>query len=152
MGSLQLVGRVGDRLQTPLATLLVVPQPQSIGRPAGFEAGDTAFTSAAPKALPVTVTGTFKGASTPVNGIIVRYKIDSLVPATGSAILLNASGLIMRPDSTAAVDTTKNAGNATSTVVPLPGSGVAKVYVSASARRLDGPLLPAGGFVLVIKP
>ena len=41
--SVQLVGRIGDRLQTSVATLLIVPQPLAIGRPPSAEAGDTAF-------------------------------------------------------------------------------------------------------------
>jgi hypothetical protein len=154
--SVQLVGRIGDRLQTPPATLLIVPQPLSISRPAGADAGDTAVVLPALRALPVTVSGEYRGASTPVNGIIVRYRIDSLLPAgvpRGSAVLLNASGVTSRPDSTIAVDTTKNTGNATRTVVVPAGSGVRKVFISASARRLDGPPLRGSpvGFVLELK-
>jgi hypothetical protein len=138
VSSVQVVGRVGDRLQTPPATLLVVPQPQSIGRPDGATKGDT--TQVVPiKDLPVIVTGTAKGATTTVNGIIVRYRIDSIVPAglpAGSALLTNAAGVSQRPDASVAVDTTKSAGNATSKVVA--GTGVQTVFVSASARRLDG--------------
>ena len=155
--SVQLVGRIGDRLQTSVATLLIVPQPLAIGRPASAEAGDTALVLPALKALPVTVTGVHRGASTPVNGIIVRYRIDSLLPATlppGSAILTNAAGSSLRPDSTIAVDTTEGAGNATRNVLVLAGGGVRKVFISASARRLDGAPLQGSPvrFMVDLKP
>jgi hypothetical protein len=94
--------------------------------------------------------------STPVNGIIVRYRIDSLRPRgldLGNAILIVSGGGPQRPDSTNAVDTTKTAGNATRTVV-VTGSAVDTVFVSASARRLrDGqPLVGSPArFILVIR-
>lgn len=138
-GTVQIVGRIGERLQTSVASLLVVPEPTTIAR------GDAANDSAALpvlKDLPVTVTGTYKGASTTINGIIVRYRIDSLVPSTlppGSAILVNDGALPTRPDSTIAVDTTSAAGTAMRKLLVLAGSGVQRVYVSVSARRLhDG--------------
>lgn len=152
----QLVGRIGDRLQTSVATLQIVPQPLAIGRPAGAEAADT-FAVPALKPLPVTVTGVYKGSSMPVNGIIVRYRIDSLRPAAlppGSAILTNPAGVALRPDSTIAVDTTKHTGNATRSVVVRAGTGVQTVFVSASARRLDGAPLAGSPvrFVLTLAP
>ena len=155
--SVQLVGRIGDRLQTSVATLLIVPQPLAVGRPPSAEAGDTPLALPALKALPVAVTGVHRGTSTPVNGIIVRYRIDSLLPATlppGSAILTNAAGSSLRPDSTVAVDTTKGAGNATRNVLVVVGSGVQTVFISASARRLDGAPLQGSPvrFVLEVKP
>ena len=154
--SVQLVGRIGDRLQTSVATLLIVPQPLSLGRPAGAEAGDTALSLPALKPLPVTVTGIYRSLSTPVNGIIVRYRIDSLVPAAGPlgrATLTNATGVSQRPDSTIAADTTKSAGNASRNVLVLAGSGVERVFISASARRLDGAPLQGSpiSFVLDVR-
>ena len=103
------------------------------------------------------VTGVYRGASTAVNGIIVRYRIDSLRPAAlppGSAILTNAAGSSLRPDSTVAVDTTKGAGNATRNVLVVAGGGVQTVFMSASARRLDGAPLQGSPvrFVLDVKP
>lgn len=152
VGSVQLVGRVSDRLQTSVATLLIVPQPLSIDRPSGEAEGDT-VTLPALRALPVTVTGVRGGTRTPVNGILVRYRIDSLAPATlprGSAILATSSGVSQRPDSTISVDTTKNAGNATRSVLVLAGSGVQKVYVSVTARRLNGPPLQGSPVRIVV--
>ncbi|HET9010699.1 MAG TPA: hypothetical protein VFN38_02745 [Gemmatimonadaceae bacterium] len=156
--SVTLVARIGDRIQTPVATLTIVPEPLEISRPAGDEVGDTAMALPALKALRATVSGIYRGQSTPVNGIIVRYRIDSLRPSTappGSAILTNASGTPLRPDSTIAVDTTKSAGLATRNVLVVAGSGVSRVFISASARRLRGGAPLAGSpvrFVLDVKP
>ena len=142
VGSVQIVGRVGDRLQTTIATLQIVPEPTAIARPVGFGAGDTAIALPALRPFPVTVTGVFRGERATVSGIIVRYRIDSLHPRTlpaGSAILTNAAGAALRPDSTLAVDTTVTGGTATRSVLIRAGSGVQAVFVSASARRLrDG--------------
>lgn len=154
--SVQLVGRIGDRLQTTVATLLIVPNPLSIGRPAGEEAGDTVALPAL-RPLPVNVTGSYRGQVTPVNGILVRYRIDSLRPAgpPGRAILTNASGSPQRPDSTIAVDTTDASGNASRSVLLVAGSGVARVFISASARRLTDGAPLAGSpvrFELAVKP
>ena len=158
VGSVQIVGRVGDRLQTTIATLLIVPEPTTIARPAGDEAGDTAIALPALRPVPVSVTGAYRSASAAVNGIIVRYRIDSLRPRTlpsGSAVLTNTAGAAQRPDSTVAVDTTKAGGTATRSVLIRAGSGVQSVFVSASARRLrDGAPL-AGSPVQVeisVKP
>jgi hypothetical protein len=154
--SVQLVGRIGDRFQTSIATLQIVPEPTALSR-GDDAAADSTYPLPAIRPLPVTVTGTFQGVSTPVNGIIVRYRIDSLRPAgldLGNAILIVSGGGPQRPDSTAAVDTTKTAGNATRTVVVSAGSAVERVFVSASARRLrDGqPLVGSPAqFVVVIR-
>jgi len=158
VGSVQIVGRVGDRLQTTIATLQIVPDPTTIVRQAGDLAGDTSLALPALRPIPVTVKGVYRGDSTTVNGIIVRYRIDSLRPRSlpsGSAILANAAGAALRPDSTIAVDTTKSGGTASRSVLIRAGSGVQSVFVSASARRLrDGTPL-AGSPVRVkvsVKP
>lgn len=159
VGNVQIVGRVGDRLQTTIATLQIVPEPTTIARSAGDGAGDSSLALPALRPIPVTVTGVYRGVSaTVINGIIVRYRIDSLRPRalpSGSAILANAAGAALRPDSTIAVDTTKSGGMATRSVLIRAGSGVQSVFVSASARRLrDGTPL-AGSPVRVevkVKP
>jgi hypothetical protein len=139
--SVQLVGRIGERFQTSVATLQIVPEPSAISR-ADDAAADSTYPLPAIRPLPVTVTGTYRGVSRPVNGIIVRYRIDSLRPAgldLGSAILIVSGGGPLRPDSTTAVDTTKTTGNATRSVLVSGGSAVERVFISASARRLrDG--------------
>jgi hypothetical protein len=155
-GTVQIVGRIGARLQTSVTSLLVVPEPTAIAS-ADVAPGDTLELPVL-KELPVTVTGTYKGASATVTGIIVRYRIDSLVPATlppGSAILVNDNAVPQRPDSTVAVDTTSAAGTAMRKLLVLAGSGVQRVYVSASARRLHNAAPLEGSpvrFVVEIKP
>jgi hypothetical protein len=155
-GTVQIVGRIGERLQTSVASLLVVPEPTTLAR-ADDATGDTVAFPVL-KDLPVTVTGTYKGASTTIAGIIVRYRVDSLVPATlprGSATLVNDNIAPLRPDSTSAVDTTSAAGAAMRKLLVLAGSGVQRVYVSASARRLHDAQPLAGSpvqFVVTIKP
>ena len=153
--SVQLVGRVGDVLQTTVATLQIVPEPSAISRPAADLLGDTVLTLPALRALPVTVTGVYRGAITPVNGIIVRYSIDSLRPAglpSGRAVLTNAAGAVSRPDSTIAVDTTDATGGASRTLLVLAGTGVETVFVSASARRLhDGKELDGSPLRFVVQ-
>jgi hypothetical protein len=158
-GSVQIVGRIGDRLQTSPVTLLVVPQPLSIVRASSDASNDSALALPALKPMPVTVSGqTNAGTFATVNGIIVRYRIDSLFPKglpKGSAILTNAAGASLRPDSTIAVDTTKSGGTATRNVLVLTGSGVDSVFVSAAARQLTkgAPLVPGSpvSFVLRVK-
>jgi hypothetical protein len=155
--SVQLVGRIGDRLQTSVVTLLIVPEPSTVTR-ADNVGADSSYAVPALRALPVTVSALYRGEVTPVDGIIVRYRIDSLVPATvtpGSAVLTTTGGGLMRPDSTIAVDTTKSGGTATRSVLVRAGSGVEKVFISASARRLRNAAPLAGSpvrFVLELKP
>lgn len=155
-GTVQIVGRIGERLQTSVTSLFVVPEPTTIAR--AIDAAGDSLALPVLKDLPVTVTGTYKGASATINGIIVRYRIDSLVPSTlppGSAIVVNDNDLPLRPDSTSAVDTTSAAGTAMRKLLVLKGSGVQRVYVSASARRLHDAQPLAGSpvrFVVDIKP
>jgi hypothetical protein len=153
-GSSQIVGRVGDRFQTNPATLLVVPEPTNIAR-SDNPAGDTVLTVPV-KSLSVTVTGPFKGSIATVNGIIVRYRIDSLAPAArGSAVLTNPTGSLIQLDSTIALDTTKVAGNSTRQVIVHVGTGVQKVYVSASANHLHDATPLTGSpvrWVIELKP
>lgn len=142
--SVQLVGRVGDRLQTTPATLLVVPQADSI---APTTAGDTSKASALPAldTMRVTVTGIYKGARTPVQGVIVRYHIEGSYPASaqGYSVLTNASGVVPRPDSTTVVDTTKSSTGGSSAVLVASGSALDSVVVRVRARKFNGQ--PLGG-------
>jgi hypothetical protein len=147
-----IVARIGDRLQTTPATLLIVPQP-------------TAFTATPPTrdsvaslpvldTLRVTVTHvSSSGTSVPVQGIIVGYRITAVSPRTTSvrAVLTNDAGLTLRPDSTVAVDTTDASGVASRTLV-VSGSGVDSVEVRATARKLSGDTLPSLRFVLRVAP
>jgi hypothetical protein len=154
--SVDLVGQINGRLQTSVVTLLIVPEPASVTRSDNV-LGDTAYAVPALRALPVTVTSLYRGQVAPVNGIIVRYRIDSLRPSSaqpGSAVLTNSSGAILRPDSTSAVDTTKSAGNATRSVLVRAGTGIDTVFISASARHLRDATQLTGSpvrFILALK-
>lgn len=152
--SVQIVGRIADRLQTTPATLVVVPQPDSI---AAATASDTSKASTLPAldTMRVTVTGIYGGARTPVQGILVRYHVEGVYPASaqGYAVLTSASGVIPRPDSITVVDTTKSSTGASSAVLVASGA-LDSVVVRVRARRFNGQ--PLGGspirFVLRRKP
>jgi hypothetical protein len=103
--------------------------------------------------MAVGVTGVYRGARTPVNGVIVRYHIDSVYPTTsrtGNAVLTNSAGAIPRPDSTTAVDTTKGAGASSRNLV-VSGSGVDSVVVRARASSLRGTSLRGSPVRFVLK-
>lgn len=151
VGTVQIVARIGDRLQTTVASLLIVPQPTSF---AGASRADTVSLPAL-DTLTVTVRGIRRGAQTAIPGIIVRFRVDSVAgpsPASASAVLAADGGVVARPDSTASVDTTNSSGVASRTLV-VSGSGVDRVYVSARARNLRGEPIPGSpaAFVLQVK-
>lgn len=158
--SVQLVARVGDRLQTTTTTLLVVPRPTSIARSSTDASGnDSAVVLPALKSLPVTVLGVDRnGVSTPVDGIIVTYRIERLFPdsiPSGRAVFTNDADATVRPDSTIAVDTTSSGGNASRKLLVLSESGVDSVFVIASAADLAKGAPPLSGspvrFILRVK-
>ena len=145
--SVQIVGRVGATLQTPVATLPIVPHPTALSR-GGL---DTAVTLPAIKTLPVTVTGTWHGTTLPVFGVIVRYAITAIYPssAAGSAVLANSAGVRLR-DSTTAVDTTDASGNASHSNLAA-SVGVDSVIVLATARDFNGKALPGSPQTFVLR-
>ena len=151
--NVQLVGRVGGRLQTTPANLLVVSQPDSMAH-ASAAVRDT--TLPALDTMRVAVTGlNAKGSRVAVPGIIVRYRIAGVFgPApAGATVLLTLDGrTVSRPDSTAAVDTTDSAGE-TSRMLVVAGAGVDSVVVFARARSLRGQPLRGDSlrFILRVK-
>ena len=147
--SVQLVARIGDRLQTPPATLPIVPHPTVMSR----GGSDSAFTLPAIKPLPVTVTGTWNNTVLPVFGVIVRYAITAVYPSTaaGAAVLANDAGGRLR-DSTIAVDTTDaQSGSASRNLVV--SAGIDSVVVQATALDFNARPLPGSPlrFVLIAK-
>jgi hypothetical protein len=140
IASVQIVGRSGAALQTTPATLLVVPQPDSLGATNG---ADTIAIRDLPAldTMRVAVTGIYKGTRTLVQGILVRYHIDTVYSAagTGYAVLTNAAGAIPRPDSTTVVDTTKSP-TATPTSFPtlVAAGGLDSVVVRVRASMFNG--------------
>lgn len=136
--TVQLVGRVGNRLQTTPASLLIVPQPDSLG-PNSSQAKQDSLPAI--DTLRVTVTGVNPaGTRVPVPGIIVRYRITGVHGSSTdlASVLLTLDGrTVSRPDSLAATDTTDASGLASRTLV-VAGSGVDSVIVIVRARSLRG--------------
>lgn len=141
----QVVGRVGDRLQTEAVNLEVVAQPDLIAATGTIEPLAPITTSApvsASSPLQVTVTGNRKGTRVPVGGIIVRYRIDSTFPARTINDTLFAFTEGLRGNLTNAVDTT-DAGSASRAFIATDLTGIDTVYVSARANNLKGvPITP----------
>lgn len=150
--TVQIVGRVGSKLQTTSASLLVVPQPDSLGRTsdsvkvAAFPALDT---------LRVTVTGLNRaGTRVVVPGIVVRYRISDIFGPgkdTAAVVLTLDGRTVSRPDSLAAVDTTDASGLASRTLIAA-GSGVDSVVVIVRARSLKGQPLKGDSLRFILRP
>jgi hypothetical protein len=136
--SVQIVARVGDILQTPAATLYIAPHPTAFAR----GGSDTALTLPNIKPLPVMVTGTWHNTTLPVPGVVLRYAISAVYPAsaTGSVVLATP------------VDTTNPQGTATRNLAV--GTGVDSVIVLATALDFNAKPIPGSPlrFVFVSKP
>ena len=131
--TVQVVGRVGNKLQTTQASLLVVPQPDS---------------------LRVTVTG-LNTARTRVTvpGIVVRYRVAGVYgPGRDTAaVFLTLDGrTASRPDSLVAIDTTDASGLASRTLVAA-GKGVDSVIVIVRARSLKNVPLKGDSLRFVLR-
>ena len=149
----QLVGQIGDRLQTPPVPIDVVAQPDSIAPTTAttttFNAitGDQVFNQSDP--LGVIVTSSQLSPHAPVRSIIVRYAISNLYPATANfpdstLVLLDDNGQYLPPQGRTAVDTTDASGNASRRLRALLfGTGADSIQVSVSATNLKG--VPLGG-------
>lgn len=146
--TVQIVGRVGTRLQTVVATLDIVAQPDQIA-PAGTV--DSLRLATASSALQVAVTGLRGGARTPVKGIIVRYRIAGTTPARPvvAASYFFPDGL--RGDLTRAADTTDASGIASRAIIASDVTGLTSIQVEASATSLRGTPL-AGSPVVINVP
>lgn len=150
--TMQIVGRVGSKLQTTAVSLLVVPQPDSLGR-----TSDSLKTVALPAldTLRVTVTGlTRAGTRVAVPGIVVRYRIAGVYGPgkdTATAILTLEGRTVSRPDSTMAVDTTDASGIASRTLV-VAGEGLDSVVVFVRARSLRGVPLRGDSLRFILRP
>ena len=149
--TVQIVGRVGNKLQTTATSLLIVPQPDSLQR-----VSPEVVQHALPvvDTLRVTVTGLNRaGARVPVPGIIVRYRITGVYrtgSGTATAVLTVDGGTVSRPDSLAAVDTTDAQGAAARTLL-VAGTGVDSVVVFARARSLRGVPLKGDSLHFVLR-
>lgn len=142
-GTLRLVARVGDRLQTTETTLLVVPQPDSIaitGTPP-----DSVASPGISAAMQVTVTGIRRGSRVPVQGIVVRYQITRVGSSTSVDStrfrLLDETNNSLRRDPRLAVDTTNSAGVAERRLTVVTGQRGDSVRVLVTATSLRGAAL-----------
>jgi hypothetical protein len=143
--AVQIVGRVGDRLQTPAVTLDVVQQPDSIGAATDTFAvfpvpGAGVVTSSVP--LGVTVSSGATGTRAGVKSILVRYRITNVYPADASIpdttlVLVDASNRFADSTGLTAVDTTDDSGNASRSIRSVP-FGFDSVEISATANDLKG--------------
>lgn len=141
--SVQIVGQLGERLQTPPAPLEIVPQPDSL------EATTTGRTITFPQfeagtSLPVDVkvSSGAAGARVGVRSIIVRFRISRIVPATASfpdtlLVLLDDASRFIGPQGRTAVDTTDASGVASRRVRAVL-SGFDSIEVTATATNLKG--------------
>ncbi len=148
--TIQIVGRLGDRLQTPPLTLQVVAQPDSIVRTGSLDS-ITATRSSSP--LSASVTGLRRGTRIAVGGIIVRYQIVATYPARPVSAALAVFDVPLAGDPTRAVDTTDASGTVSRAIVPVTLSGLDSVEVRATALSLRG--MPLRGsplrFILPVK-
>lgn len=148
--TVQIVGRIGDRLQTTAAVLEVVAPPDSAARTGTV---DSLALAEASSPLQVTVTGLRRARRVPVRGIIVRYQISRVYPSrpVTSTEFFFAGGL--RGDLTRAVDTTDQSGVASRTITSSVAQGVDSVEVTATALSLRA--VPLNGspvrFILPVK-
>lgn len=149
--TVQFVGRIGDRLQTTPASLLIVSQPDSM---ANASAAALSTTLPALDTMQVLVTGVnTSGSRVAVPGIIVSYRITGVYgdATDGATAILTLDGrTVSRPDSTFAVDTTDTAGEVSRTLV-VAGAGVDSVVVFARARSLRGLRLGGDSLRFVLR-
>jgi hypothetical protein len=147
----QIVGQVGSRLQTPVATLDVVRQPDSITAtgatsarfpaPTGTDVTSTATLGVSVTSPPATA-GTTVVPRAGVKSIIVRYEVTQVFPATATIpdttlVLLDETGRFLLPTGRALADTTDQAGSASRRIRAIP-LGFDSVEISASANDLRG--------------
>ncbi len=152
--TVQVVGRVGDRLQTTIAALEVVPQPDSIEQSVVI---DSLTTLAKSSALQVRISALRGGVRVPVKAIIVRYQITRVngLTAVDSNYfkLLDDGNSTLRSDPRLGVDTTDAGGVAARFLTPVVLPGTTSVEVEARATNLRGAALKGSPirFVLPVK-
>ena len=149
--TVQLLARVGTRLQTTRASLLVVPQPDSLDR---TSSEITEASLPAIDTIRVKVTGVNRaGTRVAVPGIIVHYRITDVFGTgkdSATAILTLDGRTVSRPDSLASADTTDASGAASRTLV-VAGTNVDSVVVVVRARSLAGVPLKGDSLHFVLR-
>jgi hypothetical protein len=147
--SAQVVGRVGDRLQTPPAQLEVVRQPDSIAATEATKSkiGDisTGEVFAMSNPLNVLVSTGATATRSPVRAIVVRYAITRIFPLTApipdtTVVLIDDVNRFLGTTGRFAVDTTNTTGNASRRLRAVP-FGFDSVEITATANDLKGMAL-----------
>lgn len=148
--SVQIIGRIGERLQTTTAILEVVAQPDSAAKTGTV---DSLALAQASSPLQVTVTGVRRGTRVPVRAVVVRYQIANVYPAkpVSATEFFFSNGV--RGDLTRAVDTTDASGVASRSITSSVATGVDSVAVLATVLSLRGTPLRGSPlrFVLPVK-
>lgn len=144
--AVQIVGRVGERLQTPPVALDVVQQPDSLapGGATKFLLGDVTAGELFAVGGPLTVRAS-TGATTTrsgVKGIVVRFEVTKVYPASASIpdttiVLIDESNRFIFPTGRTAADTTDSQGNASRRLRAVP-FGFDSVEIQATANNLKG--------------
>jgi hypothetical protein len=143
----QIVGQVGTRLQTPVALLEVVRQPDSLAASSATSArfpapSAGAVTSVVPLEVSVTSPPVGTTGRAGVRSIIVRYAVTRIFPASASIpdttlVLIDDSGRFRLPTGLTSVDTTDVAGSGSRQIRAIP-LGFDSVEVSVTANNLRG--------------
>jgi hypothetical protein len=144
--SVRVVGRVGDRLQTPPATFDVVRQPDSIAASGatkfvlGAVTEGEVFSISSP--LSVVVSSGATAIRSPVRGIRVLYAVTRIFPASApipdtTIVLIDDANRFALPTGRVSLDTTDAQGQA-SRRLRAPPFGYDSVEVEATARDLKG--------------
>lgn len=150
--TVQIVARVGSRIQTPAATLEVVAQPDTIYSSTLTIDSLLAVTPSTP--LQVTLSGNRKGTRTPSKSILVHFQITKTFPSTGTVDTKNvffADG--GGSDLSRSVDTTDASGIASRSVTAITVTGLDSIQVQATAKSLAGVVLTGSPvtFILPVK-
>ena len=149
--TVQVVGRVGDRLQTPAAQFDVVWQPDSMVSSTSTTARFPAIATGETSSLVALGVGVTSGANVTagagatraaVPGIIVRYVVTRVFPASSSIpdttlVLIDESNRFQLPTGRTSVDTTDASGGASRRIRAIP-FGFDSVEITASANNLRG--------------
>lgn len=157
--AVQIVGQVGSRLQTPPASLDVVRQPDSIAASTSTTSrfplpGTGEVTAVVSLGVNVTSPPSATVARSGVKGIIVRYTVGNVYPASATIpdttlVLLDDAGRFQLPTGRSAADTTDDAGTATRRIRAIP-LGFDSVEVRASANDLRGKPLKGSPIRFVV--
>jgi hypothetical protein len=144
--AVSIIGQVGTALQTPLFTLQVIPQPDSLAHVAVSDSinADSIFVGLASPALDVSVSGMRKETRVPVPFIVVHYDITRIAfrgdgatqPDSLIALVDDSKRFLVRTPRTA-LDTTDASGLASRRVRVLTDA-FDTVFVQVTVKDLKG--------------